>query len=696
MMIAGETRETTLTSILVVDDLPEKHLAYEAMLEDLGSNIISVRSGAEALKQILQRDFAVILLDVNMPGMDGFETARLIRQRKRSASTPIIFLTAFADEVKTAQGYATGAVDYLPTPVVPGILRAKVRVFIDLFEMRRQMAQQAEERAKQAAMAESNRRLSFLADAGAVLGRSLNFEATARDIVRLPVPWLADLCLLKLNANVADSHQIMLARSSDEGVSQTIQLQDLTTIPGTIQAVIDRVMENANSELVSSSDDPDGEFKTTIVLPLQARGRTFAVLMLSLKSIDRVFDPNDITTAEAYCSRAAIALDNSLLHEEIRRADRQKNDFLSMLAHELRNPLAPIRNAAQLLEIRVPDEPEIKWACEVVDRQVMQMVRLVDDLLDVARITRDKILLHRESIALAVVVERAIEASRPVIDAREHELILEQTTIPVLINGDLARLTQVLTNLLNNAAKYTEPKGQIWVTTSVENDMAVIGVKDTGIGIPTHMLESVFELFTQVDRALERSHGGLGIGLTLVKRLVEMHDGTVEACSRGLGNGSEFILRLPILAKIAEEVVDRSNTSVPVAAVLRRILVVDDNRDSARTLSMMLDLMGQHTAVAFDGQEAIDIVTNDPPELIFLDIGLPRLNGYEVCRRIRELPGGSEIMIVALTGWGQEDDRRRSTDAGFDVHLVKPIDLATLEELVANLRLSKAPVPLST
>lgn len=693
MSIADQTRETT-TSILVVDDLPEKHLAYEAMLEELGSNIVSVRSGADALKQILQRDFAVILLDVNMPEMDGFETARLIRQRKRSASTPIIFLTAFADEVKTAQGYATGAVDYLPTPVVPAILRAKVRVFIDLFEMRRQMAKQAEERAKQAAMAEANRRLSFLADAGAVLGRSLNFEATARDIVRLPVPWLADSCLLKLNANLAESHQIVLSQSSDDAGSQINELQDLTTVPVTVQNAIGRVMESANSELVRRPDDCSDQFKMAIVFPLQARGRTFAVLVLS--SIERGFDPNDLKTAEAYCSRAAIALDNSLLHDEIRRADRQKNDFLSMLAHELRNPLAPIRNAAQLLEIRVPDEPEVRWACEVVDRQVMQMVRLVDDLLDVARITRDKILLHRETLPLATVVERAVEASRPVIAAGDHELFVEHSATPVMINGDLARLTQVLTNLLNNAAKYTEPKGQIWLTTSIENDAAVIRVRDTGIGIPSHMLESVFELFTQVDRALERSHGGLGIGLTLVKRLVEMHGGTVEARSKGLGNGSEFILSLPIHSKLAEPDVDHPDAGRTRSTTVRRILVVDDNRDSAQTLSMMLDLMGHQTAMAFDGQEAIDSVANDPPELIFLDIGLPRLNGYEVCRRIRELPGGNEIVIVALTGWGQEDDRRRSTDAGFDFHLVKPIDLATMEELLANLKLTKTPVPIST
>jgi len=687
---AGDTRDTGQTNILVVDDLPEKHLAYEAVLEGLGPNIVSVHSGAEALKQILQNDFAVILLDVNMPEMDGFETARLIRQRKRSSSTPIIFLTAFADEVRTAQGYATGAVDYLPTPVVPGILRAKVRVFVELFEMRRQMAQQAEERAKQAAMQDANRRLSFLADAGAVLGRSLDIEATAKDIVRLPVPLLADLSILKLNPIVGEHREILVARIEADGQTTLDDTVDTSPLPPSIKESIDRVMITAQFEMLRTKSGDS--HSSGVVLPLQARGRTFAVLALSSESSPRLFDANDLTIAEAFSSRAAIALDNALLHEEIRWADRQKNDFLSMLAHELRNPLAPIRNAAQLLEIRVPDEPEVKWACEVIDRQVNQMVRLVDDLLDVARITRDKIRLNREPVELTAVVERAVEASRPVIDQRKHQLHSMLCPTPIWIDGDLARLTQVLTNLLNNAAKYTEEGGQIWLTTTQENGSAVIRVRDTGIGIPPQMLESVFELFTQVDRALDRSTGGLGIGLTLVRRLVEMHGGTVEAHSEGQGHGSEFIVRLPAINRFpSRQATEPQTDGQSQRAGARRVLVVDDNRDSARTLSMMLRVMGHETATAHDGLEAIEAATAYKPDMILLDIGLPKLNGYEVCRRLRELPDCRSTLIVALTGWGQDDDRRRSTDAGFDRHLVKPVDLAVLGELVANVKPAKTP-----
>lgn len=671
----GRPSDADRTNILVVDDLPEKHLVYETVLENLGSNIVSVYSGAEALKKILQYDFAVILLDVNMPDMDGFETARLIRQRKRSSSTPIIFLTAFADEVRTAQGYASGAVDYLPTPVVPEILQAKVRVFVDLYRMRRQTALQAEERAKQAAIEDSNRRLSFLVDAGAVLGRSLDVEATARDIVRLPVPLLAETCVLKLNLEFGE-RRIFISKDGSEVRSSTDE-QESMAIPLEVNEAIDRVITNTEYELLS--------FNSGIVLPLQGRGRTIAALAFFSESIPRPYDRNDITLTEAFVSRAAVALDNALLHEEIRSVDRQKNDFLSMLAHELRNPLAPIRNAAKLLELRVPQGSDVRWACDVIDRQIIQMVRLVDDLLDVARITKDKIHLHRQPIQLSTVIEHAVEASRPEIDSHRHDLSVHLCEAPIFIDGDLARLTQVFTNLLNNASKFTNDGGKLSLSTDIEGDFAVIRVRDNGIGIPRQMLNSVFNLFTQVDRALDRSTGGLGIGLTLVKRLVEMHEGMVEAKSEGPDFGSEFIVRLPLAqTSLIESKANKKVNMNQQGTDGLRILVVDDNRDSVQTLAMMLRMMGHDTEIAINGLDAIESAKAYNPDVILLDIGLPKLNGYEVCRRIRELPGGRQMLIVALTGWGQEDDRFRSSEAGFDHHLVKPVDLATLEELLAN------------
>lgn len=676
MIGMGQPHENDQTNILVVDDLPEKHLVYETILHDLGSNVVSVYSGAEALKTILQQDFAVILLDVNMPDMDGFETAKLIRQRKRSASTPIIFLTAFADEVRTAQGYASGAVDYLPTPIVPEILRAKVRVFVDLFQMRRQTARQAEERAKQLATEDANRRLSFLVDAGAVLGCSLDVEATAHDIVSLPVPLLAEVCVLKLNSEFGELRTLIARHGSDVRPSVEGQTEDVS-IPVEVSEALGRAMTNTDFELLKN--------KSGVILPLQGRGRTVAALALFSESNARLYDLNDVTLAEAFASRAAVALDNALLHEEIRSVDRQKNDFLSMLAHELRNPLAPIRNAAKLLELRVPEGSDVKWACNVIDRQIIQMVRLVDDLLDVARITRDKILLHRQPILLSTVIEHAIEASRPEIDSHKHQLSVTLCESPISIDGDLARLTQVFTNLLNNAAKFTQDGGRISVSTNIEGDSAIIRVRDNGIGIPRQMLNSVFNLFTQVDRALDRSTGGLGIGLTLVRRLVEMHEGTVEAQSAGAGSGSEFVVRLPLATMSSKDSTSLTKTSEDQTGIdSRRILVVDDNRDSVQTLSMMLRLMGHETEVATDGLEAIEKARNYQPDVILLDIGLPKLNGYEVCRRIREQSENQNALIVALTGWGQDEDRFKSKEAGFDRHLVKPIELTTLEDLLAS------------
>ena len=670
------------TNILIVDDLPEKHLTYRAILEELGQNIVEAHSGADALKKILQDDFAVVLLDVNMPGMDGLETARLIHQRKRSSSVPIIFLTAFADEVRMAEGYATGAVDYLPMPVVPGILRAKVRVFVDLYNMRKKMARQAEERAKQAITEEANRSLSFLADVSAQLGQSLDITETVRRIVRLPIPFLADIAALKFNTAMGNEHRMAVGKFVDDQIVIE-ELDGSGALLPDLQDAMDRVMNRSEVEFLN--------VQAGIVLPLPARGRTVAVLALVLNSANRDLKENDRTLAEAYSFRAAMALDNALLHEEIRLADRQKNDFLSMLAHELRNPLAPIRNAAHLLEFRAGNDPQTKWACEVIDRQVVQMVRLVDDLLDVARITRDKISLLREPIELKSVIDLAVEASRPLIDERKHKLQLSLDESPTWISGDLDRLTQVLTNLLNNAAKFTKDEGQISVSTSREGDEAVIRLRDTGIGIPAAMLDSIFQLFTQVPGTLDRPNGGLGIGLTLVKRLIEKHDGTVEARSDGVGHGSEFIVRLPVIRVPQGERQDKdSDVKKNQTYNARRVLVVDDNQDSANSLALMLRLAGNNVETAYDGLEAIERATSYKPDLILLDIGLPRLNGYEVCRRIREQPDGASTAIVALTGWGQQDDHRRSTEAGFNKHLVKPVDLDVLNDLIANLKSLKA------
>ncbi len=371
--------------------------------------------------------------------------------------------------------------------------------------------------------------------------------------------------------------------------------------------------------------------------------------------------------------------------EAFKEADRRKDEFLATLAHKLRNPLAPIRNSVQIMKLAGKNSEVAEQDRQTIERQLQQMVRLVDDLLDVSRITRNKIELRKERVALSSVVQSAVETSRPLIEASGHALTVTLPPQTVWLNAGLTRVAQVISNLLNNAAKYTEKGGHIWLTVKRQGGHVVIRVKDTGIGIPAPMLSKVFDLFTQLDRSLERSQGGLGVGLTLVRRLIEMHGGSIEARSEGPGMGSEFIVRLPVvLALVGEQPADSSDEPVGSTA-RRRILVVDDNPDSATSLAMMLKLMGNDTQTAYDGLEALDVAAAFRPDVILLDIGMPKLNGYDAARRIRAQPWGKNMVLVALTGWSQEEDRRKSKDAGFDTHMVKPVDYAALMNLLASL-----------
>jgi signal transduction histidine kinase len=369
--------------------------------------------------------------------------------------------------------------------------------------------------------------------------------------------------------------------------------------------------------------------------------------------------------------------------EALREADRRKDEFLAMLAHELRNPLAAIRNAVQILLQKEGDARTVRSAAEILDRQVGHMVRQVDDLLDVSRISRNKIELRKARTELAPVVNHAVEAIRPLCESLRHEITVTLPPKPLGIVGDPIRLAQVVGNLLNNACKFTDRGGRIWLTVEDEGEQAVIRVRDTGIGLAADQLGRIFELFAQVDGSLERARDGLGLGLTLVKKLVEMHNGTVEARSAGLGQGSEFVVRLPLQSGLPLAPPRQPSGVKPVATVPHRILVVDDNRDSANSLAMLLKLLGHTVDTAHDGLEAVEKAMTFRGDVILLDIGKPRLNGYEAARRIRE-QRQKGLKLVALTGWGQEEDRRNSEEAGFDAHLVKPVDLAALTKLLAE------------
>jgi len=371
---------------------------------------------------------------------------------------------------------------------------------------------------------------------------------------------------------------------------------------------------------------------------------------------------------------------------ELSDADRRKNEFLAMLAHELRNPLAPISNAVRALSLGRRDETAVDSASEMLERQVGQIIRLVDDLLDVSRISRGKIALRPERVELTRIIDQAVEASRAQYRSMDQELTVSLPSEPVYLNADPTRLAQVVGNLLNNAHKFTDVGGRISVAVEREGAQVVIRVKDTGVGIAAEHLAGIFEMFTQVESSLERSRSGLGIGLTLVKTLVEMHGGTVEAHSDGPGRGSEFVVRLPVLRDVPESLSPAAPEHLDASPVVRRrVLIVDDNRDAAEWLATLLSLSGHETHIALDGDQAVKAAERLLPDAILLDIGLPRIDGYEVCRRIREQPWGRGLMIVALTGWGQEEDRQKSKEAGFNTHLVKPVDDEVIMNLLASL-----------
>jgi signal transduction histidine kinase len=372
--------------------------------------------------------------------------------------------------------------------------------------------------------------------------------------------------------------------------------------------------------------------------------------------------------------------------ELLKDADRRKDEFLAMLAHELRNPLAPIRNSIHILQQRIPDEEPLRRPLEMMERQVRQLAGLVDDLLDVSRITRGQINLRKETLELPEVVAQAVETSRPLLEARRHHFDIRMPDEPIFVEADPTRLAQVVLNLLNNAAKYTEDGGYISLSVERSGAEVVLRVRDNGIGIPPETLPKIFGLFVQGERTLDRAQGGLGIGLTVVRRLVELHGGSVQAFSEGLGRGSEFVIRLPTVPAPSGQAGNgqagkpNRRAGQPGKPALRwRILIVDDNRDSAESLAILLQMLGHEVRTAYDGETGLSVAEHFSPDIVLLDIGLPRLSGLEAAQRIRHDLGLRDALLIAMTGYGQEEDKRRSREAGFNAHLVKPVDFGELK-----------------
>lgn len=545
-------------NILVVDDEPRNLAVLETVLDDPSYRLVRAGSGQDALLALMEDDFAVLVLDVRMPDMTGFELAQIVKERRKTARIPIIFLTAYFNEDQhVLEGYTSGAVDYLHKPVNPAVLRSKVAIFAEL-------------------------------------------------------------------------HRKNLA------------------------------LERANAALESE---------------VAERRRTECLL----NDLNATLDQRITERTEALHASEA----------RLKEADRRKDEFLATLAHELRNPLAPMRNAAQILRLKGALTPELLWASEIIERQIQAMSRLVDDLMDAARINQGKFDLRLERVEIAQILSDAVEACRPFIDECAHQLALEIGAVNACVHADRIRLAQAFTNLLHNAAKYMDHGGSIEVRVEQRQGAVVIKIKDSGIGISQERLQSIFGMFSQIESTLDRARGGLGIGLSLTQRLVELHGGSVKATSPGLGQGSEFEVHLPLADQ--ELAAGMHAVSLPKEEPMQaqeyplRILIADDNEDSASTLAFLFQAMGHVACQANDGEAAIDRVVDFDPDLILLDIGMPKLNGYEVCRRIRAQDGGSKRTIVAVTGWGQPNDRRLSQEAGFDKHVVKPMGQAELDEIISAL-----------
>ena len=622
------------TRVLLADDNADMR-EYVSRLLRPGYEVIAVTDGEAALAAVRHQPVDLILSDVMMPKLGGFELLEAVRADPRLASIPVILLSARAGEEATVEGLEAGADDYLVKPFSARELLARVTGTLALARTRRELNEK---------LRVSDERFRAVQDAspdGFVVLEALRDE----------------------NGEIVDFQWLYMNEATAQLIGQPreffIGRRLLDVHPGNIASgLFDRYRQ------VTETGTPwIGELR-------YVHDGVDALLRLA---IARVGDGVALSTVDISERHRA--------EEALKLADRQKDEFLAMLAHELRNPLAPIRNASELLSRVIPSDPQAQAVVDIVRRQTTHLSRLVDDLLDVSRITQKRIELRRETLELSDVIVQAIETVEPLIRERRHDLQLHSSYGALYVNGDSARLVQSLVNLLTNAAKYTDAGGRIVVRSSHTQDSALVEVEDNGVGIPAEVLPRIFDLFVQVERTLDRSQGGLGIGLSVVQRLIQMHGGEVAARSDGPGCGSTFSIRLPLVEP--PRAPELPNTSTPVAP--KRILVVDDNVDAADTLSLMLKFDGHDTRAVYTGMQVLDEIDSFRPDIVLLDIGLPGVDGYEAARRIRARPAGQSIRLVALTGYGQPEDRARALRHGFDAHLVKPVSMDVLLRVLSDL-----------
>ena len=665
---------TQPANILLVDNQPANVKAFRVILKDLGHNLVEANSAEDARKQIASTDFAVILLDTQMSNIDEFKIAKLIRGQERSRYTPLIFHTAPESNglLNEEQAYALGAVDYLVRPLVPSILRAKVTWFVELYRKARRLDLQAEaERRTEATGFEEVR-----------LREELRKIQETEERLTMMVESVKEYAFFSLDVsghitswNLGAEH--LLGYDEDEILGKHFSL---FFIPEDIETGRpDRELRQAVTEGAASNNNWIVRKNAS---RFWAEGSTYPLRHGELRGFATIF--RDLT------ERKQMEEELRANAEALVETDRRRSEFLAMLGHELRNPLAPIVTSLAVVRQDKTVNPLVKEAHSIIERQIEHLIRLVDDLLDMARITRGRIELRKERVELNDLIHWVVDAVEPLVAARQHEFSVSAPQDVLWLDVDPARIQQALVNLLSNACKYTPAHGVIQLTAHLEGDKVVISVKDNGVGIALDVLPKVFDLFTQGERSLARSEGGLGIGLTMVKSLVEMHGGSAVARSKGQGNGSEFIILLPLAKpETSVSVATPSRTTqqpqVPFQKALR-ILIVDDNVDAAKSLALLLRVYGYEIVdVVHDGPSAVNAILTKKPSVVLLDIGLPGMNGYEVARRVHEKQIMQRPHLIAVSGYGTESDKLKAQEVGIDNYLVKPVDPGQLHEILSGI-----------
>ena len=787
--------------VLLVDDQPARLLTYESLLSGVGVTCVRALSGEEALSRLLKQSYALILLDVSMPGMDGFETARMIREHPRFERTPIIFVTGVhVSELDSLRGYEVGAIDYISVPVVPEILRSKVALLVELYRRRKELealnrtleatraqleverhAEQRESEARYRAIFENPMALTVVIRAvrdetnavidweyleanqnalrvfhrtyDQLVGRRLSLALPERapQLMALSTRTLTEgtpqryemsaggtnfvMCLFPMSKDVLVSSGFdITARVQAEQETQRLFEHDraekewLTAVLDSMNEEVyftdvnkrytyanpaamrefghERIAGVPVEELVSqlevlrvdgsarpmNESPPLRALKGEIVRGEEQMVRTPRTGELRTRQVSSapVRGPDGkilgaVSVVRDVTEQRRVDAQLRLRAEQLKDADKRKDEFIAMLAHELRNPLVPIRTAVELLK-KARDQPAVVASIRpMMERQVTHMVRLIDDLLDASRMASDKIVLKREAVPLEALVVGAVEANREAIDAAGLVISVHLADPHFVLNVDPTRFSQILSNVIQNAAKFTPAGGRITVRSELEgSDPAVpavlmVRISDTGVGIAQAMLPRIFELFAQAAAAGHGRQSGLGIGLALARRLAELHGGTLEAESAGVGKGSEFVLRVPIAGAVGAIANEPAGTDRPLQGV--RVAIIDDNHDAADVLGILVEEHGGLSRVAYDGASGILAAQEFKPDVILLDIGLPDMDGYEACRRLRAV-FGHDIGIIALTGWGHDRDKQRALDAGFDAHLTKPAEAQLLSDTI--------------